>query len=122
MDMRGRLDVDRDAVGAGRDEVRHLPLGPLDHQVHVDDRAGRMDLVGERRDDVRAERDRRHEVAVHHINVDHARAGREHLADLRAQPREVGRQDRRRDLARTERSRRSQARSCHRAFSMLPWQ
>ena len=48
-------------------------------------------------DHQRAHRDRRDEVAVHHVDVDHRRAGVEHLLDLRAEAREVGRQDRRRD-------------------------
>jgi hypothetical protein len=33
-------------------------------------------------------------VAVHHVDVDHARAGVEDLADLLPQPREVGGEDR----------------------------
>ena len=74
--------------------VRDLALGALDHQVDVDQRAGGVDLLGERVDRERAHRDRRHEVAVHDVDVDHARAGVEHLADLLAQAREVGGQDR----------------------------
>ena len=51
------------------------------------------------------------------------RAGREHLADLRAEPREVRRQDRRRDLPRTDRvQRRLTGASRQSALSMLPWQ
>ena len=102
MDVRCRLHVDRDAVGARLDEVLHLALGPLDHQVHVDDRAGGVDLLRERLHGVRAEGDRRHEVAVHHIDVNHACPGSEHLRHLRAEPREVRRQDRGRDLMRTD--------------------
>ena len=44
-----------------------------------------------------ADRDRRDEVAVHHVDVDHARAGLHHGADLLAEARVVGRQDRRLD-------------------------
>ena len=38
-----------------------------------------------------------HEVAVHDVDVDRARAGVEHVADLLAEAREVGGEDRRRD-------------------------
>ena len=69
--------------------------GRLDHQVHVDRAAGGVDLVGDRAEDQRPDRDRRHEMAVHHVEVDHPRAGVHHLVDLRAEPREVGREDRR---------------------------
>ena len=44
-----------------------------------------------------SEGDRRHEVAVHDVDVDHPRPGVEHLLDLRAEAGEVGRQDRRGD-------------------------
>ena len=49
--VRGRLGVEGDVVGAGLGELGDLALGPLDHQVHVDQRAGAVDLVGERGDD-----------------------------------------------------------------------
>ena len=41
-----------------------------------------------------------HEVAVHDVDVDRLRAGREHRGDLLAEPREVGREDRGGDAAR----------------------
>ena len=72
--VRRRLGVDGDRVGAGARELGDLALGPLDHQVHVEHAAGRVDLLGERGDDQRPDRDRRDEVAVHHVDVDHARA------------------------------------------------
>ena len=59
-----------------------------------------VDLLGERVDDERAHADRRHEVAVHDVDVDRARAGVEHGGDLLAEAGEVGGQDRRRDAAR----------------------
>ena len=74
-------------------------LGPLDHQVDVDRAAGVVDLVGDRRRDQRADRDRRDEVAVHDVDVDHAGAGVDHLADLGAEAGEVGGEDRGRDPA-----------------------
>ena len=95
--VRGRLDVDRDAVGPGLRELRDVALRALDHQVHVDVAARVVDLAGERLDHRRAHAERRDEVAVHHVDVDRARAGGQHRADLLAEPGEVRRQDRRRD-------------------------
>ena len=95
--MRRRLDVEGDRVGAGLDELAHVALGALDHQVHLEHRARLAHLLGERRDDQRADRDRRDEMPVHHVDVDHPRARVEHLPHLLAQAAEVGRQDRRRD-------------------------
>ena len=87
-------------VGAGLREVLDVTLGPLDHQVHVDDPARLVDLLGQRVDDQRAHADRRHEVAVHDVHVDRAGAGVEHRVDLLAEAREVGRQDRGSDAGR----------------------
>ena len=47
--VRGRLLVEGDRVGAGLGELLDLALGRLDHQVDVDDAAGVVDLVGDRR-------------------------------------------------------------------------
>ena len=94
VDVRRGLGVERDVVGARPWRTRDLALGALDHQVHVDQRAGGVDAVGERGDDERPHRDRRHEVAVHDVDVDDARAGVEHLADLVPEAGEVGGQDR----------------------------
>ena len=58
------------------------------------DAARVVDQVGDRGDDQRADRDRRDEVAVHDVDVDDPGAGVEHLVDLRAEPGEVGGEDR----------------------------
>ena len=100
MQVRRRLGVDGDVVGAGLGEGRDLALRPLDHHVHVEDAAGAVDLLGERLHDERAHRDRRHEVAVHDVDVDRARAGVHDRGHLVAQAREVGGQDRGRDAVR----------------------
>src|SRR5262249_52942356 len=71
-----------------------LAVGLLDHQVDVDRPAGVMDLVRDRAGDQRADRDRRDEVPVHHVDVNDPRARRPDLLDLGAEPREVGRQAR----------------------------
>jgi hypothetical protein len=57
--------------------------------VHVDGTARAVHLVGDRRDDEWADRDRRNEMAVHHVDVNQASAGGHHLGDLLAQAREV---------------------------------
>ena len=93
----GRLRVKADRVGAGLGEIRDLPVGVFDHQVAVEDAAGVVDLVGDRGDDQRPDRDRRDERAVHHVDVDDPRACRHHVGDLGAEPGEVGREDRRGD-------------------------
>jgi hypothetical protein len=91
--MRRRLGVDRDAVRAGVDELLDLALGPLDHEVAVEE-----DVVGEGvaqgGDHERPERDRRDEVPVHDVDVDHAGARVDDEADLVAELREIGREDR----------------------------
>jgi hypothetical protein len=115
MDVRGRLDVDRDAVGSGADEVGDLAFRPIDHQVHVDHRTGGVDAVGQGRNHVRAERDRRDEVAVHDVDVDDAGASRQYLVDLAAEPAEICREDRGCDVVGAD----LVVQSC---LSMLPWQ
>ncbi len=92
-----RLGVEiSDGVRAGLDELVDVALGTLDHQVHVAHRPRRVRLLAQRRDDDRPDRDRRHEVPVHHIDVNHPRTRVQHLPDLLAQPPEVGGQNRRR--------------------------
>ena len=79
----------------GLRELGQLALGLLDHEVHVDRAAALVHEVGERRHDARAERDHGHEMPVHHVDVERARAGVEQLDDLAAERAEVGREDRR---------------------------
>ena len=104
VDVRRRLGVHGDHVGAGLRERLDLPLGPLDHQVAVEDPAARVDEVADRLDDQRPDRDRRDEVPVHHVDVDHLRAGVHHELDLLGELREVAGEERRRDLAARNRS------------------
>ena len=88
--VRGRLLVEGDRVGAGLGEGLDVALGLGDHQVHVDDAAGIVDGVRDRREDQGADRYRGHEMAVHDVEVDDAGAGVHDLIELRAEPREVG--------------------------------
>ncbi len=95
MEVRAGLDVQRARVGARLREVGELALGPFDHQVHVEHAADGVDLVRDRGDDARPERDRRDEVPVHHVAVEGSRPGVEQLAHLCAERAEVRREDRR---------------------------
>jgi hypothetical protein len=62
--------VDGDAVRPGLGVIRDGALGPLDHQVHVNAAAGLVHLIGNGLHGHGAERDRGHEVPVHHVHVD----------------------------------------------------
>ena len=97
VDMRRGLGVKRHRIGARLDELDRLMLGTLDHQVDVEHRAHIAGLLGERGDHDGADGDRRHEMPVHDVDVDHARTGGENLSYLLAQTAKVGRQDRWRD-------------------------
>ena len=66
MQMRQHLDVDRHHVGAGVDERLEVAIGLHDHQVHVErQRRG----LAQRFHDRHADGDVRHEVSVHHVDV-----------------------------------------------------
>ena len=100
--VRTRLEVDGDAVGAGLGELRDMPLRPLDHQVDIEYAALAVD---ERRDPLehdRADRHRRDEVTVADVEVEDAALGAQQHLDLLAEPREVGRVERRLDLDRAD--------------------
>ena len=112
--MGRRLGVERDQVGTRLHESPDVTLGPLDHQMHVGSRPGldgraRRSLRGPRGPD----RDRRHEVPVHHIDVDDPRARVEDLLDLRAQ------RGRNRLTGSTARPRSAQAAPCSYGLNIL---
>ncbi len=91
--------MDGDHVGAGLGERLDLALGALDHQVAVEDSAAGVDQVADRLRDQRSDRDRRDEVPVHRVHVDHLGAGVHHELDLLREVREVAGEQRRRYLA-----------------------
>ena len=70
-----------------------------DHQVAVDDAAGRVDHRRDRAEDDGPDRHRWHEVAVADIEVEDPAAGAEECVDLLTEAREVGGVQRRLDLA-----------------------
>ena len=85
----------RDVGRAGLGEIRNDAVDRLDHQVHVDRRGDAV--LAQRLAHQRPDREVRHVVVVHHVEVDDVGAGGEHRCDFLAESREVGGQDRRRD-------------------------
>ena len=87
--------MDRDVVGAGAGEVGDIPLGAGDHQMDIDRQRGRLadDL-----DDRRPQRQVRHEVAVHDVDVDPVHSGVLHGPHLVREMTEVSGKDRGGDL------------------------
>ena len=112
-DVRRGLGVERDRVGAGLHELGDVALGALDHQVHVEHRPRRVRLLAQRGHDQRPDRDRRHEVPVHHVHVDHPRAG---VAAPPPPARAAGRSRRRGSTA--PRARRAAARARTRSYRL----
>jgi hypothetical protein len=95
VDVLARLGVERDPGGARLREVRHDPVHWLHHQVHVD-RRGDAGLA-QRLADQRADRQVRHVVVVHHVEVHEVGTALEHRAHFRAEAREIRGEYRRRD-------------------------
>ena len=76
------------AAKSGNDAIDRL-----DHEMHVDRR--RHAVLAQRFADERADREVRDVVVVHDVEMDEVRAGRNDGVDFFAEPREVGRQNRR---------------------------
>ena len=87
--------VNGNLVGPGGDEDGRVLVRILDHQVHVQDRAGGL---AERFDHRRSDGEIGHEMAVHHVHMEHAAAGRLERGNLLAQARKIGRKDGWQDL------------------------
>ena len=96
------LGLDQQVIGAGLGEGGEIALRLDDHQMNVE-RLCRRAADGLQHD--RADGDVGHETAVHHVDMDPIGAGRVDGADLLAQAREIGRQDRGRDEDRRRRPR-----------------
>jgi hypothetical protein len=95
VDVLARLGMERDVGGACLREIRHDAVDGFDHQVHVD---GRRDArLAQCLTHQRADREIRHVVVVHHVEMDDVRARRQHGPHFLAEPREIGGQDRRCD-------------------------
>ena len=92
------LDVERDAVAARLGDRLEVALGVLDHQMAVEHGAPGVHQRRDRREDDRADRDLRDEMAVTGVEMEDPGARLHERAELCAESREVGRVDRRLDL------------------------
>ena len=73
VDVRARLGMERDRVGAGLGIGRHHGIDRRDHQMDVERQAA---VLAQRLHHHRADGDVGHEVAVHHVDMDPVGAGR----------------------------------------------
>ena len=94
VDMRARLDMHGDDVGAGLGEGFQIGVAWRDHQVHVEQLPA---VWAQRLHDVGADRDVGHEMAVHDVDMDPVGPGGIDRAHLLAELCEVGGQDGRGD-------------------------
>ena len=103
IDMRARIRMEADNVGARLRKRERQRINRLHHQVHVERHlravgahAMRLDRLRHRRADAQV----RHIVVVHHVEVNPVGASGDDFLHLVAEAREVGRQDRRGDAVR----------------------
>ena len=94
MDRRAGLGLHQQMIGAGLGKSGEIALRLDDHQMNVE---GLCRRAADRLQHDRPDGDVRNETAVHHIDMDPVGAGSVDGADLLAQAREIGRQNRRRD-------------------------
>ena len=84
----------RIALGASAGEVGHERIDRRDHQMHVE---GQRRVRPQCFHHARPDGEIRHEVPIHDVNMEVIGAGSGDRAHFLAEPREIGRQDRRRD-------------------------
>ena len=87
MQMRPRFWMHGDDVGPGRNEGRDIGIDRRDHQMHVENLAA---MRTQRLHDHRADGQIRHEMAVHHVDMNVIGPGVGDGRDLFAQSGEVG--------------------------------
>ena len=95
VEMRARLGVDGDDVGAGLGEGLEIGIGGPDHQVDVHHR---LHMRAQRCDHIGADGDVGHEMAIHHVNMNPVGAMCLDRLYLAAKVGEIGGQDRRGDF------------------------
>lgn len=88
------FDVDGQVIGAGFGEGFEVRERMRHHEMHVKRQASRLANFTDHR---RADREVGDEVRVHDVNMDQIGAGFGHGADFGAEPREIGRKNRRRN-------------------------
>ena len=89
------LPVDEERIGAGLDELVQKEIGIRDHQMDLERELGRPPKG---LDDRRAHGQIRHEMSVHHVDVDPVGSSLFRLGYLLAQPGEVRGENRRGEL------------------------
>jgi len=89
------LPVDEERVGAGLDELVQKEIGIRDHQMDLERKLGHPPKG---LDDRRAHGQIRHEMSVHHVDVDPVGSSLFRLGYLLAQPCEVRGENRRGEL------------------------
>ena len=97
MEVRPRLGMDGDDVGAGLGEGLEEGIDRRDHQMDVERLGG---VRPQRLHHRRADGEVGDEMAVHHVDMDPVGAGLVDRADLLAEPGEIGGEDRGRDADR----------------------
>ena len=80
----------RNDIRAGLGEIGNDAIHRFHHQVHVD---GHLHVRPYRLADQRADGQIRHVVVVHHVEVDHIRAGGDNVLHFVAKTREIGGQE-----------------------------
>src|SRR5216684_3500853 len=93
--MDARLLMDRNPIGACLGKGRYVVVGVFDHQVAVQRNLRRLPKAG---DHGRADRYVGDEVAVHDVHVEQSAAAFDGRLRIGAEPREVRRENRRREL------------------------
>src|SRR3990172_8836249 len=84
--MRRRFRVDSHDVRAGLDKRRNVPVRVRNHEMDME---RHFSHIPDRLDDQRTNRDVRHEVAVHDIDMQQMRAGFFNPANVFAERREI---------------------------------
>ncbi len=88
--MRAGFLVHQDLIGSGFDEHGRVTVWIRDHEVYID---GHARDFPERSKNRRTHREIRHEMAIHHIEMEHPATHSFELPDLVAQAREICRED-----------------------------
>src|SRR5690606_33527760 len=91
VDMLARLGMKGDPGRTGLREIGYQTIDWLDHQMHVD--RCRDPVVAQRLAHEGPDREIRHVMVVHHVEMDGVRARSDHSFDFLTKPCKVGRED-----------------------------
>ena len=87
------LHVDAEGVRTRSDEVVHVLVGALDHEVHREEPSTLVHRRRHRPEHGGTDGEIGDEVAVHDVDMDHPHSGIHDPGDLFAQAGEIGRED-----------------------------